>query len=141
MPVNRDARKCAGLAQVWSGDRGITVVVCRSRLLTRSVESGSRARRCRGSRMRAFSTGQTPPHAAAITLLLDALVARPAPKRILIRLPVEAAFGDQERNLPEPDVGVRAEDKPDYRFRHPRGDELVLLVEVAGTNSRFELEV
>ena len=40
--------------------------------------------------------------------------------------------------MPEPDLAVLAEFKTDYARRHPRGDELLLAVEVADTTVRYD---
>ena len=58
---------------------------------------------------------------------------------IRIQLPIEAAGADRERSLPEPDVAVLTERKSEYQKRHPRGDELVLVVEVSDTTAAFDL--
>jgi Uma2 family endonuclease len=43
------------------------------------------------------------------------------------------------RSLPEPDLAVLAESKPDFDKRHPRGDELLLVIEVSDTTAYFDL--
>ena len=55
--------------------------------------------------------------------------------------PIEIASEDQERNEPEPDLVVVAERKLDYAARHPRRDELLLLIEVADTSVYFDRRV
>lgn len=83
--------------------------------------------------------GQRPAHAAAIQLLLATLVKMLDAVRIRIQLPIEAAGADQERSLPEPDLAVLAQQKPEFHKRHPRGDELRLVVEVSDTTAAFDL--
>jgi Uma2 family endonuclease len=83
--------------------------------------------------------GQKPPHSASIQLLLATLAKLLDIALIRIQLPIEASGADRERSLPEPDVAVLAEPKPDYHKRHPRGDELVLVVEVSDTTAGFDL--
>jgi len=83
--------------------------------------------------------GQKPPHATGIQLLLATLVRFLDAVLIRIQLPIEAAGADQEYSLPEPDVAVLAEFKPDFHKRHPRGDELRLVVEVSDTTAAFDL--
>ena len=83
--------------------------------------------------------GQKPPHAAAIQLLLATLARLLDLALIRIQLPIEASGADRERSLPEPDVAVLAEPKPEYHRRHPRGDELLLVVEVSDTTTGFDL--
>jgi Uma2 family endonuclease len=46
---------------------------------------------------------------------------------------MEAAPADSKWNIPEPDLAVLREYKPDFKHRHPRGNELILAVEVADT--------
>lgn len=82
--------------------------------------------------------GQNPPHASAIRILLTWLTKIFGAERILVQLPTEAGTADQERSLPEPDLAVLAEVKGDYRRRHPRGDELLLAIEVADTTARYD---
>jgi Uma2 family endonuclease len=77
--------------------------------------------------------GQNPPHASAIRLLFEWLVRMLRAELILVQLPIEVGAADREASWPEPDVAVLAENKPDYRRRHPNGDELILVVEVADT--------
>jgi Uma2 family endonuclease len=83
--------------------------------------------------------GQKPPHSAAIQLLLATLAKLLDIALIRIQLPIEVSGADRERSLPEPDVAVLAEPKPDYHKRHPRGDELLLVVEVSDTTASFDL--
>jgi Uma2 family endonuclease len=52
--------------------------------------------------------------------------------------PIEAAPAERERSLPEPDLSVLAEIKNDYAKRHPRGNELLLAIEVADTTVRYD---
>jgi Uma2 family endonuclease len=83
--------------------------------------------------------GQNPPHAHAIRLVQRWLGSFLETSHIQAQLPIEASGGDRERSLPEPDVAVLAEPKPDYSKRHPRGDELLLVVEVSDTTAGFDL--
>src|SRR5205085_1939182 len=46
---------------------------------------------------------------------------------------------DGELSVPEPDLAVLREFKPEYERRHPRADELLLAVEVADTSRRMDL--
>jgi Uma2 family endonuclease len=82
--------------------------------------------------------GQNPPHSSAIRFLIAWLTKIFGAERILVQLPVEAAAAERERTLPEPDMAVLIESKADYRRRHPRGDELLLAVEVADTTVRYD---
>jgi Uma2 family endonuclease len=83
--------------------------------------------------------GQNPPHASAIRLVLAWLTRVFPGDRILVQLPMEASPADRKRSLPEPDLAVLAENKPEFGKRHPRGDELLLAIEVADTSAAFDL--
>jgi hypothetical protein len=80
--------------------------------------------------------GQNPPHAQAIRNLFSWLSAFFAPKQLQMQLPIEVRPGDSDWSLPEPDIAVLAETGGEYGKRHPRGDELLLVVEVADTSLR-----
>lgn len=82
--------------------------------------------------------GQNPPHSYALSLLLACLVKVFGVERVRMQQPTEAGPAERERSLPEPDLAVLAEFKADYRHRHPRGDELLLAVEVADTTVRYD---
>ena len=85
--------------------------------------------------------GQNPPHAFVIGLILSWLSRILGIERLRVQLPVEVAREDQERSFPEPDIAVLSGLKSEYQTRHPRGDELLLIVEVAETSSQFDLTV
>jgi len=80
--------------------------------------------------------GQEPPHSHAIRILHTWMAKIFKPTQVQIQSPIEAA--DQEESLPEPDLAVLVELKDDYRRRHPRGDELLLAIEVADTTARYD---
>jgi Uma2 family endonuclease len=82
--------------------------------------------------------GQNPPHVSAIQLLLKFLAGLFAVGMIRVQHPMEAAPGDRERSLPEPDVAVLREDKIEHQSRHPRGDEMLLVIEVSDTTAAFD---
>ena len=82
--------------------------------------------------------GQNPPHAGAIQLCMALLVKIFGVERVRVQLPIEAGPADRERSVPEPDLAVLAEVKPDFSRRHPNGQELALLVEVADTTLRHD---
>jgi len=82
--------------------------------------------------------GQNPPHAFAIQLLLEWLTGILKGGLIRVQLPMEAAPGDRERSLPEPDVAVLRERKIEHQRRHPRGDEMLLVMEVSDTTAAFD---
>ena len=85
--------------------------------------------------------GQNAPHAQALRLVVVWLTSIFGPRRVQGQLPIEVAQGDRQYNQPEPDVAVLPDLKAEYGTRHPRGDELVLIVEVADSSSRFDLSV
>ncbi|HEY3455641.1 MAG TPA: Uma2 family endonuclease [Bryobacteraceae bacterium] len=82
--------------------------------------------------------GQNPPHSYSLSLLLACLVKIFGVERVRMQQPSEAAPAERERSLPEPDLAVLAEVKDEYRRRHPRGDELLLAIEVADTTVRYD---
>jgi len=82
--------------------------------------------------------GQNPPHFYALSLLLACLVKIFGVERVRMQQPSEAAPAERERSLPEPDLAVLAELKDDYGRRHPRGNELLLAIEVADTTVRYD---
>jgi Uma2 family endonuclease len=83
--------------------------------------------------------GQNPPHATAIQNLTDILAGIFPGRRIRVQLPMEASEPDRDRSLPEPDVAVLRLRSPEHAHRHPSGDELILVVEVADTTAAFDL--
>jgi Uma2 family endonuclease len=83
--------------------------------------------------------GQNPPHAQAIRNLFAWLAAIFGVGRVQMQLPIEASSRDSEWSLPEPDIAVLAETGGEYGKRHPRGDELLLIVEVADASLRQDL--
>jgi Uma2 family endonuclease len=80
--------------------------------------------------------GQNPPHACAIQFLLDLLFEVYGRRRVRVQAPLEIAVADRQYNFPEPDLSVLASAKFPAGKRHPRGDETVLVVEVADTTLR-----
>jgi Uma2 family endonuclease len=82
---------------------------------------------------------QKPPHASTIGMVLNWLAGVFGTSRVRVQLPVETAGEDRERSVPEPDLAVLRELKPEYQQRHPRGDELLLVVEVADSSAAFDL--
>jgi Uma2 family endonuclease len=81
--------------------------------------------------------GQKPPHAVAIRRILVLFTEIFGAEKILVQAPIEVAAADQKWTWPEPDIAVLATGSSlDYEQRHPHGDELVVLVEVADTTVR-----
>jgi Uma2 family endonuclease len=83
--------------------------------------------------------GQNPSHAQAIRNLFAWLIGLFGPDRLHIQSPIEVKSGDSDWSLPEPDISVLADTGGEYAKRHPRGDELLLVVEVADTSLRQDL--
>lgn len=85
---------------------------------------------------------QKPPHAAGVAWIHEFLVESFGVRRVRVQMPVEVAIRDQAISLPEPDCAVLAERKLEYdRGRHPRGDELLLIVEVSDSSLQQDLVV
>jgi Uma2 family endonuclease len=82
---------------------------------------------------------QNPPHAYSIGVVLDWLAVIFTTTRVRVQLAMEAAGPDREFSVPEPDLAVLVERKPEYQYRHPRGDEILLAVEIADTSLRLDL--
>ena len=80
--------------------------------------------------------GQNPPHATGVRKLMKVFAAIFGADRVLIQLPIEAGTTDSDRSLPEPDVAVLKQASDEYEDRHPRGDELLLVVEVSDTTAQ-----
>jgi Uma2 family endonuclease len=84
--------------------------------------------------------GQDPPHSHTLRIV-HAWLIKIFGERTQMQQPIEAGAADRQRSLPEPDFSILAEFKDDYRRRHPRGDELLLSIEVADTSLRFDSTV
>ena len=85
--------------------------------------------------------GQNPPHAYAIRRLASWLAQIFGLSRLMVQSPVQVARADRELSLPEPDISIVSEDSRAYADRHPRGDELLLAVEVADSSLRLDSTV
>jgi Uma2 family endonuclease len=85
--------------------------------------------------------GQNPPHAGTFLLVRNWLIRIFGLSAVRCQLPIEVASEDQKHNEPEPDLAVIADPAMDSFERHPRGDELLLLVEIADTTARFDRTV
>ncbi len=85
--------------------------------------------------------GQKPPHIYIIRAIQTWLVSIFGIERLQVQSAIEAARGDREFSLPEPDLCILAESRPEYRHRLVRGDETVLVVEVADTSLRQDTTV
>ena len=85
--------------------------------------------------------GQKPPHIYVVRVIQTWLASVFGFEGIQVQSDLEAAQGDREFSLPEPDLCVLAEARPEYRQRLVRGDETVLVVEVADTSLRQDTTV
>ena len=83
--------------------------------------------------------GQNPPHAFAIQLLAEWLSSFLSMGVVRVQLPMQASGPDSERSAPEPDTAV-LKARTDLRRRHPRGNEMALVIEVADTTTAFDLK-
>jgi Uma2 family endonuclease len=83
--------------------------------------------------------GQNPPHAFLVQNIADCMFALFGRGRVRVQLPMEASAEDQETSLPEPDLVLLKGRAAEYRQRHPRGDEVLLSVEVSDTTADFDL--
>jgi Uma2 family endonuclease len=83
--------------------------------------------------------GQNPPHAFVIRQAAAWLRRIFPDDRVQMQLPIEASPADRRRSLPEPDLAVLAQNRLEFAKRHPRGDELLLVIEVADTGAAFDL--
>jgi Uma2 family endonuclease len=82
--------------------------------------------------------GEKPPHACTIQRCLELLATIFGLARVRVQLPMEAGPADREWSVPEPDLAVLAEAKPDFSRRHPPGRELTLVVEVSDATVRHD---
>jgi Uma2 family endonuclease len=82
--------------------------------------------------------GQLPPHANGIHRLAKLLRAYFGEDRVYVQRPVEVAEDERRHTDPEPDLAVMAGTGADLESRHPRGSELILVVEVADTSLRYD---
>lgn len=83
--------------------------------------------------------GQNPPHANALQIALEFLVRVFGLPRVRAQLPMDVALPDRNWNEPEPDLVVTAEQREVFRNRHPRGDETLLVLEIADSSIRQDL--
>lgn len=84
--------------------------------------------------------GQKPPHIYVLRVI-QTWLASLFGERLQVQSALESAQSDQEFSLPEPDLCVLAESKTEYRHRLVRGDETLLVVEVADTSLRQDTTV
>jgi len=78
-------------------------------------------------------SGQSPQHSHALHSCMQALAETVGLKLIRNHTPVKASPADSKWNFPEADLAVLREYKTDFKRRHPKGNELMLAVEVSDT--------
>lgn len=86
-------------------------------------------------------TRQGPPHAGLVAELVNRLSALTGPALSLRpALPLECGA----KSLPEPDLALVTGTSAEFRRRHPRGDEAILVIEIARTSlalDRFKASI
>jgi Uma2 family endonuclease len=82
--------------------------------------------------------GQSPADAVTIQRATPLLAKLYPAEIILVQMPVLAGGEDADHSLPEPDLAVLRERKPEHAKRHPRGDELLLVIEVSDSAAAFD---
>jgi Uma2 family endonuclease len=83
-------------------------------------------------------TGEDPPHAGVVSLVVEWLAGLFGPSHVRVRSTIEVAEADPEYNEPEPDIVVTREPQRAYFERHPDPDDLLLVVEVADRTLGFD---
>jgi Uma2 family endonuclease len=83
-------------------------------------------------------TGQNPPHATGIGLLLPWLVDVFGARFVRVQMTIEVGDADPDHNEPEPDLAVTRQPVKAYSRRHPGPDDLLLVAEVSDSTLRFD---
>jgi Uma2 family endonuclease len=78
---------------------------------------------------------QGPPHSFP-TMVLDRRLSRAYGDEVVVRVAMPLVI--DAHSLPEPDIAVVRGDAREFAQRHPRGDETVLVAEVARTSLRLD---
>jgi len=84
-------------------------------------------------------TGESAVHGIGVRQVMAALGELGAPTLVRVRMPIEVTGEDRKHSLPEPDISVLESAGSNEEGRIVRGDEVVLVVEVADTTVRFDL--
>lgn len=84
--------------------------------------------------------GQKPPHAIAVTLITDWAVRLFGGRMVRCQLPIDVAGPDRDTNEPEPDVVALVKPATEFMDGHPGPGDICLIVEVADTSLRFDLQ-
>ena len=83
--------------------------------------------------------GQNPPHFGMIVYIAEWLRSIFGFLRLRVQGPIEVGDKDRDYSEPEPDIAVTALPSDDILVRHPRGDELILVVEVSDSSFRGDV--
>ena len=83
--------------------------------------------------------GQKPAHAYVIRALLTWLTGLFGAEFTQIQATIDLADTSPDYNEPEPDAAITAQPYTHFAERHPRPEDLLLLVEVSDTTLRFDL--
>ena len=78
---------------------------------------------------------QNPPHAGVLTLVPSVLM-RVLGASVAIRIQLPIVLDDWSE--PEPDIAVCQPDPDSYMFAHPKADQVMLLIEVAGSSLPYD---
>jgi Uma2 family endonuclease len=85
--------------------------------------------------------GQSARHSFTIRRLAARLGSSFDPRLVQVQSPIEVHKADSEYSEPEPDIVLLPNDSDAFRNRHPRGDEAILVVEIADTSLRGDLTI
>ena len=85
--------------------------------------------------------GQSARHSYSIRKFAAMLAKHFDPATVQVQSPIEVFPSDRQHSEPEPDIVVLTQDMAGYQQRHPRGDELQLVVEVADSSLRGDLTI
>jgi Uma2 family endonuclease len=83
--------------------------------------------------------GQKPAHAYVIRALLTWLTGLFGAEYTQIQATIDLSDTSPEYDEPEPDAAITAEPYTHFAERHPRPEDLLLLIEVSDTTLRFDL--
>ncbi|MCW3096761.1 MAG: hypothetical protein JWL77_2379 [Chthonomonadaceae bacterium] len=84
-------------------------------------------------------TGQKPAHAYVIRALLTWLTGLFGAEYTQIQATIDLSETSPDYDEPEPDAAVTAQPYTHFADRHPRPEDLLLLIEVSDTTLRFDL--
>jgi Uma2 family endonuclease len=85
--------------------------------------------------------GQSARHAYSLQRSAGLLIREFGADAVRIQVPMTVHPSESDYNEPEPDVAVLAVPSDIYRSRHPRGDEMLLVAEIADSSVRQDLTI